>query len=100
MLLFQFLLIIFWIVLNHAVMLFDFSYVLVQEYFQLSVMAVNKMSSKSGSCYNKAVSVLKILADFRVCVLMLDLELDELILQLFRQFLDTSRYTVDNLYLY
>lgn len=61
-----------------------------KEYFQLSVMAVEKISYTSGSCYLKAVSVLKTLANIRVCVLMLDLELDELIIQMFQQFLDTN----------
>lgn len=63
-----------------------------QEYFQLSVMAVEKISSMSGSCYDKAVSVLRTLAEFRVCVVMLDLELDDLIIHMFKQFLDPNRY--------
>ncbi|KAL1809757.1 hypothetical protein ACET3Z_026747 [Daucus carota] len=59
-----------------------------KKFFQLSIVAVEQLSNTSGRSYSRAVLVLKTLANIRLCVLMLDLELDDLILKMFERFLD------------
>ncbi|XP_058226638.1 sister chromatid cohesion protein PDS5 homolog C isoform X2 [Rhododendron vialii] len=62
-----------------------------QEIFELSVMALGKLSLASGRCYTKAVSILHNIAAVRSCLVMLDLEFDELIVEMFQLFLNTIR---------
>lgn len=64
---------------------------LAQEIFELSVMALGKLSLASGRCYTKAVSILHNIAAVRSCLVMLDLEFDELIVEMFQLFLNTIR---------
>ncbi|KAK1363991.1 hypothetical protein POM88_039552 [Heracleum sosnowskyi] len=59
-----------------------------KKFFQLSIVAVEQLSNMSARSYSRAVLVLRTLASIRLCVLMLDLELDDLILKMFEQFLD------------
>lgn len=56
------------------------------------MVAIEQLSNMSSRSYLRAVLVLKTLSSIRLCVLMLDLELDELILQMFERFLDIKRY--------
>ncbi|KAL2549241.1 uncharacterized protein Fot_10771 [Forsythia ovata] len=60
-----------------------------KEYFQSAVMAFGKLSSMTGHCYSKALSMLQVFADVHLCVVMWDLELDELLVGLFQKFLNT-----------
>ncbi|KAL2526203.1 Tudor/PWWP/MBT superfamily protein [Abeliophyllum distichum] len=60
-----------------------------KEYFQSAVMAFGKLSSVTGHCYLKALSMLQVFADVHLCVVMWDLELDELLVGLFQKFLNT-----------
>lgn len=62
-----------------------------KEIFQLAVMALGKLSCESGRCYAKAIQILDIVAKVRSCLLMLDLECDPLIVDMFQQFLRTIR---------
>jgi hypothetical protein len=62
-----------------------------QEIFQLTVASFEKLSHESGHCYTKAVSILENVARVRSCLMMLDLELDELILDMFQYFLKFIR---------
>ncbi|KAG6787874.1 hypothetical protein POTOM_003919 [Populus tomentosa] len=58
-----------------------------KEIFQLTVASFEKLSQTSGHCYTKAVSILENVARVRSCLVMLDLELDELIIEMFQHFL-------------
>lgn len=57
-----------------------------QEIFELTVMALEKLSLSSSCCYTKAVSILGRFATVRSCLVMLDLECDELIVEIFSYF--------------
>ncbi|KAL8117414.1 sister chromatid cohesion protein PDS5 homolog D-like isoform X2 [Apium graveolens] len=59
-----------------------------KNFFQLCIVAVEQLSNMSARSYLRAVLVLRTLASIRLCVLMLDLELDDLILKMFERFLD------------
>lgn len=62
-----------------------------QEIFQLVVVALGKLSCESGRCYAKAIQILDNVTKVRSCLLMLDLECDPLIVDMFQQFLRTIR---------
>lgn len=62
-----------------------------QEIFQLTIAAFEKLSHVSSRCYTKAVSILDTVARVRSCLVMLDLELDELITKMFQHFLKIIR---------
>ncbi|XP_006341687.1 uncharacterized protein [Solanum tuberosum] len=61
------------------------------DFFELAVLAFGKLSCLDGRCYSKAVSIIEVLAKYRTCVLMWDLELDALIVQMFQHFLNSIR---------
>ncbi|PSR89359.1 Sister chromatid cohesion protein like [Actinidia chinensis var. chinensis] len=63
-----------------------------KEIFELTVMALEKLSLASGRCYTKAVSILATFATVRSCLVMLDLECDELIVEMFQLFLNATRF--------
>uniref|UniRef100_A0A2P2K657 Uncharacterized protein MANES_04G103300 n=1 Tax=Rhizophora mucronata TaxID=61149 RepID=A0A2P2K657_RHIMU len=63
-----------------------------KEIFQLTIAAFEKLSHVSGHCYSKAFAILDTVAKVRSCLLMLDLELDELIVDMFQHFLKIIRY--------
>lgn len=63
--------------------------IVVQEYFQLAVMACGKLSCMTGHGYLKVLSMLQVFADVHLCVVMWDLELDALLVELFQKFLTT-----------
>ncbi|XP_055825443.1 sister chromatid cohesion protein PDS5 homolog D-like isoform X2 [Solanum dulcamara] len=62
-----------------------------KEFFELAVLAFEKLSCLDGRCYSKAVSIIEVLAKYRTCVLMWDLELDALVVQMFQHFLNSIR---------
>ncbi|XVF74848.1 hypothetical protein PTKIN_Ptkin13bG0143900 [Pterospermum kingtungense] len=62
-----------------------------KEIFQLIVAAFKNLSNVASRCYTKAVSVLDTFARVRLCLVMLDLECDELIIEMFQQFLKKIR---------
>ncbi|OMO74192.1 hypothetical protein COLO4_26681 [Corchorus olitorius] len=64
---------------------------LMKEIFQLTVAAFENLSLVSSRCYVKAVSILDTFARVRLCLVMLDLECDELIIEMFQQFLKKIR---------
>ncbi|KAJ0007745.1 hypothetical protein Pint_30329 [Pistacia integerrima] len=64
---------------------------IMKEIFHLSVAAFEKLSHVSGRCYTKAVSVLDTVAKVRSCLVMLDLECDTLIIEMFQHFLKFIR---------
>ncbi|KAK4735680.1 hypothetical protein R3W88_009941 [Solanum pinnatisectum] len=62
-----------------------------KDFFELVVLAFGKLSCLEGRCYLKAVSIIEVLAKYQTCVLMLDLQLDALIVQMFQHFLNSIR---------
>ncbi|XP_062155021.1 sister chromatid cohesion protein PDS5 homolog C-like isoform X5 [Alnus glutinosa] len=62
-----------------------------KEIFQLTVAAFEKLSHVSGRCYTKAVSILDTVAKVRSCLVMLDLECDVLVVEMFQNFLKIIR---------
>ncbi|XP_043695033.1 nucleolar and coiled-body phosphoprotein 1 isoform X2 [Telopea speciosissima] len=62
-----------------------------KEIFQLIVGAFEKLFDTSSCSYAKRVSVLETVAKVRSCVVMLDLECDALILEMFQHFLKAIR---------
>ena len=67
-------------------------YVAVQEVFHLIVSSFEDLSDKSSRSYAKRASILETVAKVRSCVVMLDLECDGLIIEMFQHFLKTIRY--------
>lgn len=63
----------------------------VQEVFQRIVQAFENLDDVSSRSFPKRVSVLETVAKVRSCVVMLDLECDSLITEMFRHFLKTIR---------
>lgn len=63
----------------------------VQEVFQLIVSSFEKPDDKSSLSYLKRTSILDTVAKVRSCVVMLDLECDALILDMFKNFFRTIR---------
>ncbi|KAH7564653.1 hypothetical protein JRO89_XS09G0002200 [Xanthoceras sorbifolium] len=58
-----------------------------REIFQLIVSAFEKLADMSGRLYTKAVNSLDIVAKVRTCLVMLDLECDASIMEMFKTFL-------------
>lgn len=63
-----------------------------QEIFQLIVSSFENLSDNSSRSYTKRTSILETVAKVRSCVVMLDLECDALILEMFENFLKAIRY--------
>ncbi|URE11977.1 hypothetical protein MUK42_22001 [Musa troglodytarum] len=64
---------------------------LMKEIFQSIVQAFENLDDMSSRSFSKRVSVLETVAKVRLCVVMLDLECDTLILEMFRHFLKAIR---------
>lgn len=64
---------------------------IMKEIFQMIVGAFERLDDTSSRSYQKRVSILETVAKVRSCVVMLDLECDTLILQMFHHFLRTIR---------
>ncbi|XP_031279565.1 nucleolar protein dao-5 [Pistacia vera] len=62
-----------------------------KEVFQLIVSSFENLSDKSSRSYAKRTSILETVAKVRSCVVMLDLECDTLIVEMFQHFLKTIR---------
>ncbi|CAN4097913.1 unnamed protein product [Withania somnifera] len=62
-----------------------------KDVFQLIVSAFENLDDQSSRSYNKRVLILETVAKVRSCVVMLDLECDRLITEMFRHFLKTIR---------
>ncbi|KAL8099097.1 sister chromatid cohesion protein PDS5 homolog D isoform X2 [Apium graveolens] len=63
-----------------------------KEIFQLNVVALGMLSSEATRGYSKALHILENISKVRACLLMLDLECDQLIADMFELFLSTIRY--------
>ncbi|XP_010942111.1 sister chromatid cohesion protein PDS5 homolog C isoform X2 [Elaeis guineensis] len=64
---------------------------LMKEVFRRIVEAFEKLDDISSRSYSRRVSILETVAKVRSCVVMLDLECDDLILEMFHHFLNTIR---------
>lgn len=62
-----------------------------QEVFQLIVSSFEKLDDKSSLSYIKRTSILETVAKVRSCVVMLDLECDALIAEMFQHFFKSIR---------
>lgn len=62
-----------------------------KEIFKLIVSSFEKLYDKSNRSYNKRASILETVAKVRSCLLMLDLECDALIIEMFQHFLKSVR---------
>lgn len=63
-----------------------------QDVFHLIVSSFENLCDKSSRSYTKRTSILETVAKVRSCVVMLDLECDALILEMFQHFLKSIRY--------
>ncbi|RVW94093.1 Sister chromatid cohesion protein PDS5 [Vitis vinifera] len=61
------------------------------EIFRLTVASFENLSDMRSPCYSKAVSILKSVATYRWCLVMLDLECDRIIIDMFQLFLNVIR---------
>ncbi|XP_047329496.1 uncharacterized protein LOC124932852 isoform X4 [Impatiens glandulifera] len=72
-----------------------------EEVFELIVSSFENLSDKSSRSYTKRTSILKTVANVRSCVIMLDLECEWLIADMFQHFLKTIRdYHPKNVFSY
>ncbi|XP_058727060.1 sister chromatid cohesion protein PDS5 homolog C-like [Vicia villosa] len=62
-----------------------------KEVFGLIVSSFEILYDKSSRWYEEKILILELVAKLRLCVLMLDLECDDLILEMFQHFLETIR---------
>ncbi|XP_076942920.1 sister chromatid cohesion protein PDS5 homolog D-like [Bidens hawaiensis] len=62
-----------------------------RDVFQLIVSSFEDLADRSSRSYNKRASILEIVSKVRSCVIMLDLDCDELILKMFEHFLKSVR---------
>ncbi|KAJ8560654.1 hypothetical protein K7X08_022514 [Anisodus acutangulus] len=62
-----------------------------KEILQHTVMALKKLSNVSGRSYYKVVQILETVAKLRACVMLLDLEYDTLVIEIFKLFLGIIR---------
>ncbi|XP_050363870.1 sister chromatid cohesion protein PDS5 homolog C isoform X2 [Argentina anserina] len=62
-----------------------------KEVFQLIVSSFENLDDKSSPSYTKRLSILETVAKVRSCVVMLDLECDALIIEMFQHFLKAIR---------
>ncbi|KAL9677179.1 hypothetical protein QQ045_005407 [Rhodiola kirilowii] len=70
-----------------------------KEVFQLIVSSFESLADKSSKSYIKRISILETVAKVRSCVVMLDLECDDLILEMFRHFIKAIRdYHPENVF--
>ncbi|XP_065851237.1 sister chromatid cohesion protein PDS5 homolog C-like isoform X1 [Euphorbia lathyris] len=70
-----------------------------KDVFQLIVSSFENLSDKSSRSYSKRTSILDTVAKVRSCVVMLDLECDGLIIEMFQHFLSAIRdYHPENVF--
>ncbi|KAA8521687.1 hypothetical protein F0562_012323 [Nyssa sinensis] len=70
-----------------------------KDFFQLIVTSFENLSDESSRSYNKRTSILETVAKVRSCVVMLDLECDGLIVEMFQHFLKAIRdYHPENVF--
>jgi hypothetical protein len=68
-----------------------YGFIFFQEVFRLIVSSFGNLHDKSSRWYAKRIRILDTVAKLRLCVVMLDLECDALILEMFQKFFKTIR---------
>ena len=63
-----------------------------QDIFHLIVSTFSGLSDTSGPSFGRRVVILETLARYRSCVVMLDLECDDLVNQMFSTFFSVARF--------
>ena len=66
--------------------------ILFQDIFQLIVSAFSGLDDVGGPSFGRRVVILETVAKYRSCIVMLDLECDELVKEVFTTFLDVARW--------
>ncbi|KAD6453664.1 hypothetical protein E3N88_08370 [Mikania micrantha] len=70
-----------------------------RDVFQLIVSSFEDLADQSSRSYTKRASILETVSKVRSCVIMLDLECDELIVKMFEHFLKSVRdYHIDSIF--
>ncbi|KAI7749512.1 hypothetical protein M8C21_001877, partial [Ambrosia artemisiifolia] len=70
-----------------------------KDVFQLIVSSFEGLADQSSRSYNKRASILETVSKVRSCVIMLDLECDALIVEMFENFLKSVRdYHIDSIF--
>ncbi|GJS74018.1 armadillo-type fold protein [Tanacetum coccineum] len=64
---------------------------IMKEIFQLNMVAFRELANLTGQSYYKSIHILESFAKVKVCLLMLDLKCDDLVLEMFEQFLRNIR---------
>ncbi|XP_076886360.1 sister chromatid cohesion protein PDS5 homolog D-like isoform X2 [Bidens hawaiensis] len=64
---------------------------IMKEIFKLNVLAFGQLSNMTSECYRKAIHILESVAKVKSCLLMLDLECDALVFEMFEKFLSQIR---------
>jgi len=77
-----------WLDLIHSI----FILLPLQDIFRLIVGTFSGLNAINGPSFGRRVVILETLARYRSCVVMLDLECDDLVNELFRTFLNVVRY--------
>ena len=62
-----------------------------QEIFELIVSSFKGLNDRSSPYFDIRVNILEMVATTRSCVVMLDLQCDDLILEMFKTFFETVR---------
>lgn len=65
-----------------------------QDIFQLIVGTFGGLRDTSGPSFGRRVVILETLAKYRSCVVMLDLECDDLVNEMFSTFLAVARFVL------
>lgn len=65
-----------------------------QDIFNLIVGTFNGLSDTDGPSFRRIVVILETLAKYRSCVVMLDLECDDLVNEMFSTFFSVVRYVL------
>lgn len=61
-------------------------------------MLLKKLADVTGHSYRKVVRILEIFAKVRICVVLLDLENESLVIEMFKILLETIRYFIKILF--
>lgn len=71
-----------------------YAFGLSQDIFRLIVGTFNGLSDTTGPSFGRRVVILETVAKYRSCVVMLDLECDELVNEMFTTFFAVARYVL------
>jgi len=76
---------------EHSLLHPNHYWITLQDIFQLIVGTFSGLSDTSGPSFDRRVAILETLAKYRSCVVMLDLECDDLVNEMFSTFFAVAR---------